>query len=373
MATTKDYRLGEFTYPRGWFMISDAKALDENGNKPLPLRFFGQDFALFRGRESGKVVLLDAYCPHMRTHLAAPNTTSYIVIDGGGTNVEGDGIRCPYHGWRFGADGKCNHIPYHEGAIPPAANVKSWTVVEQYGAIWVWYDPEGGAPDYELPHFADWSDESYVNGEWDRLGELDQHPMEVVDNIGDYAHLGPIHGSTVQGFENEFSAHNAIQRQRGGHRTLVGEGGASADLHTDTWYHGPGILVSKNTGMFAAFMMIMHTPIEDGKIKLWHNLLVQTQHGGKPGEADVAAARMYHVVSRDALAQDFEIWRHKAPCLNPMFIPSDGAFAKARIWYKQFYNPRAKAAEYLEQCEGRKYVPKGMVAYAPDAEETASA
>ena len=36
---------------------------------PLPLRFFGRDFALYRGK-SGKPVLLDAYCPHMGTHLA---------------------------------------------------------------------------------------------------------------------------------------------------------------------------------------------------------------------------------------------------------------------------------------------------------------
>ena len=68
-----------------------------------------------------------------------------------------------------------------------------------------------------------------------------------------------------------------------------------------------------------------------------------------------------------AFAQDFEVWNQKAPCLNPLFIPSDGPFLKARIWYKQFYNPRAKAQEYLEQCEG-KYIPKGMVAYTQEPE-----
>ena len=52
MATTKDYRLGEFTFPRGWFMIAEATELDTH--KPLSVRFFGQDFALYRGRETGK-------------------------------------------------------------------------------------------------------------------------------------------------------------------------------------------------------------------------------------------------------------------------------------------------------------------------------
>lgn len=145
--------------------------------------------------------------------------------------------------------------------------------------------------------------------------------MEVVDNIADYGHLSPIHGSTVARFENEFKGHNAIQRQCGGHRTLVGEGGASSDLHTDTWYHGPGILVSKVSGMFNSFMMIMHTPIEDGKIKVWHNLLVKTAHGGLPGKADVVAAKQFQEASRLAFAQDFEVWSQKAACPEPAVHP----------------------------------------------------
>ncbi len=87
MATTAEYGLGEYAFPRGWFMIAAA---DEVRDTPLPLRFFGNDFALYRG-ESGRVVLLDAYCPHMGTHIAR-NTTSYVVIDG---QIEGDSIRCP--------------------------------------------------------------------------------------------------------------------------------------------------------------------------------------------------------------------------------------------------------------------------------------
>ncbi len=62
-------------------------------DKPLSLRFFARDFVLFRGKASGKPALLDAYCPHMGTHLGT-NTTSYVVRDG--NHIEGDAIRCPY-------------------------------------------------------------------------------------------------------------------------------------------------------------------------------------------------------------------------------------------------------------------------------------
>lgn len=361
MATTKDYRIGEFTFPRGWFMIAEAAELDTH--KPVAVRFFGKDFALYRGRASGKLVLLDAYCPHMKTHLAAPNNTSYVVLDRGGSNVEGDDIRCPYHAWRFGPDGKCNEIPYHAGPIPAAACVKSWTVVESLGAVWVWHDPEDGEPEWEHPSLPQWNDPSWVRWKFDHLGVLQQHAQEVIDNIADYSHLGPIHGSTVQKYENEFRGHLATQRQCGPHRTLVGADGVSPILDTLTTYHGPGVLISYLTGFFDSIMLITHTPIDDGSIKVWHALLVKSPGGNATVTVpDTIAARQFQAAALAAFAQDLEIWAHKAPCISGLYLPSDGPFMKTRVWYKQFYNPRAKKQEFLDQCEG-VYVPRGAVPY----------
>ena len=361
MALTKDYRLGEFTFPRGWFMIAESAELESQN--PLAVRYFGKDFALYRGKATGKVVLLDAYCPHMKTHLAAPNKTSYVVLDRGGSNLEGDAIRCPYHAWRFGADGKCDDIPYHQGPIPAAACVKSWTVKESMGAIWVWHDPEGGEPQWEHPWLSEWDDSAWVRWQFDRMGVLNQHPQEVCDNIADCSHLGPIHGSVVQKFENEFQGHTATQRQCGPHRTLVGANGVQPVLHTLTTYHGPGVLISNMSGMFESIILITHTPIEDGSIKVWHALMVKSPSGNAIAtSSDTSAARQFQEASRLAFAQDFEVWIHKAPCINGLFLPSDGAFMKQRLWYKQFYNPLAKQQEFLDQCEG-VYLAKGIAPY----------
>jgi 3-ketosteroid 9alpha-monooxygenase subunit A len=104
MATTAEYGLGEYTFPRGWFMVGVSA---DATTTPKAVRYFGEELVLYRG-ESGRVFLVEAYCPHMGTHLAK-NTTSYVVVDH--EHVEGDNIRCPYHGWRFGPDGQCNQIP----------------------------------------------------------------------------------------------------------------------------------------------------------------------------------------------------------------------------------------------------------------------
>ena len=99
MATSREYGLGEFDFPRGWFMIG---ASADASRTPAAIRYFGKDLVLYRG-ESGTAYVVDAYCPHMGAHLAK-NATSYIVRDG--EHVEGESIRCPFHGWRSGTDGQ---------------------------------------------------------------------------------------------------------------------------------------------------------------------------------------------------------------------------------------------------------------------------
>ena len=359
MATTKEYGLGDNRFPRGWFMVAEASKVVA---KPQAVHFFGQEFALYRGK-SGRVVLLDAYCPHMGTHLAR-NATSYVSQDGA---IEDDSIRCPYHAWRFGPDGKCNHIPYSSGPIPPAAQVRSWPVQEALGAIFVWHDVEGGAPDYDLPQIAEFSDPAWVCGSYDDLGVINSHPQEVIDNITDVAHFDPVHGSRTRFFENEFRGHKAVQRMGGGHRTLIAEGGPM--LITEATYHGPSLLITRMSGLYDSWIIIAHTPVDDGSTYVWHNLLVKSPSGSATASADdIAAARGYQDMALAAFAQDFEVWRHKRPCINGLYVQGDGAFRKQRLWYSQFYSERSSKAGILKQVEGI-HLAKGMDG-APEAMRT---
>lgn len=350
MATTADYGLGEHTFPRGWFMIAAADELD--GTKPLALRYFGRDMVLYRG-ESGSLFLVDAYCPHMGAHLAR-NTTSFVIRDG--NQIEGDSIRCPYHGWRFGPDGRCNQIPYSPQRIPDAARLESWPVVERAGCVWLWHDPEGGAPEYALPEFAEYGSPHWVDWEIDQLGELASHPVEILDNMADKAHFDTVHGSAdVEIFENEFRDHVVTQRFVAGHRTLA----LDAPLETNTWYTGPGILQSHMSGTFPSIILICHTPIDDGVVKVWHGLLVRVQ-SPEPTSEEIGMARAYQEASCAAFAQDFEIWTHKRPCTGPMAVRGDGPLGKLRIWYRQFYNPRDRAGEVWSRVNGH-VVTRGTV------------
>lgn len=353
MATTAEYRLGEFTYPRGWFMIGRSS---DATSTPEAVRFFGEDLVLYRGA-SGKAHLVGAYCPHMGTHLAR-NTTSYVVKDG--EHVEGDSIRCPYHGWRFGPDGRCEEIPYSPKPPPGRACLTTKKLVERAGCLWLWHDEEGGDPEYELPDFEGYDTPGWVNWNIRCLGELECHPQEIIDNICDKGHLEPVHGSmNMELFENEFDGHIARQILTAGHKTLAADGGEP--MTNDTWYTGPGILQSKMVGEYPSLMLIAHTPVEDGKVMVWYGLSVKVANE-EPTEEDRALAAGYEDAGLEAFAQDFEIWSNKRPCFNPMMVPGDGPFDKVRIWYRQFYNPRARAQEFHKRVNGR-YLVRGTNAH----------
>lgn len=84
-------------HPTGWFAVAFSRDLAPG--ERTPLRYFGRELVLHRG-ESGRAVLMDAYCPHRGAHM------------GHGGTVRGHEIRCPVHHWRFGPDGACTAIPW---------------------------------------------------------------------------------------------------------------------------------------------------------------------------------------------------------------------------------------------------------------------
>lgn len=339
MATTAEYGLGEFAFPRGWFMVARSKDVN---SAPAPLRAFGRDLVIYRGASS-RVVLLSAYCPHMGTHLAAEQTSSSNA-----RRIEGDSIRCPYHSWRFGPDGRCNEIPYFSGPIPLAAKVRAFKVEERFGCVFAWHDPEEGEPEFALPDLVEWDDPCWIQCDFDELGVIAVHPQEIVDNICDARHFGPIHGQKLAYFDNVFAGVVARQRSGGGHETMTSTEGM---LAVDAWYTGPGILLARYRSETDAVQMIMHTPIEDGATRIWHGLITRAK-ALPPSDEDRKLHTSYHDLGLAAFSQDFAIWRTKAPATRIMQVLTDGPFQHARTWYRQFYNPRAKASEFQSQAQG---------------------
>ncbi|MBE3640049.1 Rieske (2Fe-2S) protein [Mangrovicoccus algicola] len=96
----------------------------------------GRELALWRGA-SGQVAAWDNRCPHRGMRLSHGF-------------VRGDRLACLYHGWQYGTDGTCAHIPAHPELCPPATiRATGCDAAEAGGVIWV--APEGYAAPPELP------------------------------------------------------------------------------------------------------------------------------------------------------------------------------------------------------------------------------
>jgi 5,5'-dehydrodivanillate O-demethylase oxygenase subunit len=101
-----------------------------------PIRIMGEDFTLYRG-EGGTPHVVAYRCAHRGTQLS----TGW---------VEGDCIRCFYHGWKYDASGQCVEMPAEDPSFPPKVQIKSHPTREYLGLIFA-YLGDGPAP--EFPRF----------------------------------------------------------------------------------------------------------------------------------------------------------------------------------------------------------------------------
>jgi phthalate 4,5-dioxygenase oxygenase subunit len=98
------------------------------------VRLLGQDLVLFKNAQ-GQFGLLDRDCPHRGADLAY------------GRN-EGDGLRCPFHGWKFDVTGQCLETPAEPKGSVLCTRIKqrNYPVQERSGILFAWMGPEGSTP-----------------------------------------------------------------------------------------------------------------------------------------------------------------------------------------------------------------------------------
>jgi len=201
---------------RAWYPLLPSRRLPRGGVRSVELG--RRRIALWRD-ERGAVHALDARCPHLGADL------------GQGTVAEGC-LRCPFHHWQWGADGRCSGAPGH--TEPPARRATAHRTHEVHGLIWAL--PAGGfvaeqrGEATEAPAASDMAAHAQPptptelelpGGESLRRYLLLRppsqriacHPHLVIGNGLDAAHFGPLHGM-------EYSAPPRLEEGPGGRLAL---------------------------------------------------------------------------------------------------------------------------------------------------------
>jgi nitrite reductase/ring-hydroxylating ferredoxin subunit len=155
-----------------WYPV--ALAGEVTAERVLGVDFLGTRIIAFRDA-GNKPIVQEAWCPHLGADLSL------------GDCVQGT-IRCPYHHWRFAADGHCTDIPTGD-KIPPGARIFTFPTAEAWGLLWAF---NGDAPLYDLPQIPD-AKEADLHHSAHPRGIGNFQPWIATSNGVDFQHLRSLH------------------------------------------------------------------------------------------------------------------------------------------------------------------------------------
>lgn len=117
-----------------WHPVTSSKNVSRGA--ATPIRMLGEDLTVYRG-ESGQAYVVGSRCAHRRTLLH----TGW---------VEGEQIRCLYHGWCYDGTGQCVERPAERDTGLPKVKIAGYPTCEYCGFIFA-YLGEGAPPAFDLP------------------------------------------------------------------------------------------------------------------------------------------------------------------------------------------------------------------------------
>lgn len=160
-----------------WYVVAWSHELTD---RPVAITVMDDPLVVYRG-EGGGVHVLEDRCPHRHLPLSMGD-------------VEGEAIRCTYHGMAIGADGRCAHVP-GQSKVPPRAAIRAYPAAERYGWVWAWTGDAALADEALIPDFSKLVDPNYrAVGSTNHVRSSYQL---LVDNLMDLSHAAWVHRSTI--------------------------------------------------------------------------------------------------------------------------------------------------------------------------------
>ena len=254
---------------RYWMPVATAGEMRDRWTKRV--RIMGEDLVLFKDRSS-KFGLIGEFCPHRRASLA------YGI-------PETDGIRCPYHGWKFDGTGQCLDQPNEPESSTFKERIKNvgYPVSEMGGMLWGYLGP---LPAPLIPRF----DGFVAEGAIRHVGEavVPCNWLQIMENSLDPVHTEWLHGLLYEFIKEGDGVKVAIAR----HHAKIGFDefeygiikrrlmeGQSED--SDDWKVGhpvvfPNMLsVGSGGGLWQQYTFQIRVPVDDTNTRhYWYHAYV---------------------------------------------------------------------------------------------------
>lgn len=300
----------------GWYAAEISRNLAPN--QVAPLEIAGKKLVLWRSA-SGTPAVMDRYCVHQGTSLTLGK-------------VHGERLRCAFHHWEYGSDGRCASIP-RCAKIPPRAQAPTYVTAERAGIIWI-YVGEGRPSTGPLPDTALRREDGWTLVRVTDMGTVNTSCRDIFENIVDTAHLEPLHRvrstddgldfeAKSDGFWTKFGTYEAFGRP-------IARGGLSVVYAPSTWHTVlNGSFMSRRLEHQSAWTLVLRPigPQENQCISAIH---VRCERGALWQRA------LGEIVERAwslGIREDVRMWRNKIVRDTPVLCATDGPIMKWRQWW----------------------------------------
>ena len=305
-----------FPIPNGWFAMCFSDELGRGQVKAL--RYFDRELIAMRG-DDGTARVFDAHCPHLGAHL------------GHGGTVEGDGVRCPFHGWRYDGTGQCVEVPYAK-KIPPKARLAAWRSVERNGLVFVWRHATGAEPSWEIPDVPELRDDAWTAPER-REWVIRSVAQEMAENTVDPAHFRFVHGTNTVPETETAEIRDHLLHVVSNNRVATPRGEQRGRIEIQA--HGFGLGVTRFTGIADLLVVTSGSPV-DGEHT--HTRLQFAVKKLPNSDATRGVGKAFIGEIERQFGQDIPIWENKIHLEHPLLVEGEGEIALLRRWAAQFYS-----------------------------------
>ena len=220
-----------------------------------------------------------------------------------------------------------------------------WPVLEINKMVLIWHDIEKQEPDFypnkiEACYSEEWSDYSMASF------LVKNNCRELIDNMADKGHFGPVHQAPFEGFWNEAKDHTYTQEMTANSPILGG------DLFSQATYEGPAYMTTymsavQDGNTVESRLLVSHLPLTMTSFQINFGVMVKKVPGMSKEEED-AFVQGYVDANNYAFGQDVAIWENKIYIPDPVVCDGDGPLHKLRKWYGQFLVDRADIPKGLD-------------------------
>ncbi len=322
-------------YINFWYPICTTDEL--NAENPRLVELLGVRLVAFRDASGNAHVLSDT-CIHRGGSLSKGK-------------VNGDCVRCPYHGWEYDGNGNCVLIPSMSDKKPPGrAKVDGYPVQEKYGVVFAFL---GDLPEAERPplHLV----EEYGQEGWQFSGplvfELEAYFERSIENGLDPVHNEFVHpaqgaprldearlkvDSTEWG--SRFVAHFGELTDKDSHDKVV-ERADTGELRAGSWHTGPNALITAIhiPGNNSFIQYFYEAPLSKNGTRIY--FVNMRNNNLDPSMNDKMNTVFMNVANEDRTIIE-GLWPKRTPdtLTKELMTPGDAAVVKYREFLQQWEN-----------------------------------